>query len=135
MLQTKIRRGELDREVYLIKPVVVDDAANAGTKPTWELVDTDSLVFARKKELPGKELVVADRLTYVQMTIWTMVYREDLTVENRVVFKNKPYEITSIIESDARGMYIDIHSTLIDTETWTAPQGEFSEEFSDEFAT
>jgi len=135
MLQTKIRRGELDREVYLIKPVIVDDAANAGTKPTWELVDTDSLVFARKKELPGKELIVADRLTYVQMTIWTMIYREDLTTENRVVYKNKPYEITSIIESDARGMYIDIHATLLDTETWTPPLGEFSEEFSDEFAT
>lgn len=135
MLQTKIRRGELDRPVYLIKPVIVDDASNAGAITEWELVDDDSEVFARKKELPGKELVVADRLTYVQMTIWTIVFRTDLTTRNRIVYNSRPYEITSIIESDARGMYLEIHTTIVDTETWTAPQGEFSEEFSDEFAT
>jgi SPP1 family predicted phage head-tail adaptor len=135
MLQTRIRRGELDRQIYLIKPVIVDDAANAGSISNWVLVDEYPQVFARKKELPGKELVVADRLTYVQMTIWTMVYRTDLTTRNRIVYNQRPYEITSIIESDARGMYIDIHATLLDTETWAPPAGEFNdEEFNEEFA-
>jgi SPP1 family predicted phage head-tail adaptor len=137
MLQTKVRRGELDREVYLIKPAIVDDTANAGSISGWDPVDTDYLVFARKKELPGKELVVADRLTFVQTTIFTIVYRTDLTTRNRIVFNTKPYEIISIHEDDARGMYLHIYANVLDTETWDPEvelaEGIFDTTFDDSF--
>lgn len=134
MLQTNIRRGELDRKVYLIQPVLSNDSANAASLSGWELIATYPQMYARKKELPGKELILADRLTYVQTTIWTIVYRDDLTNRNRVVYNSRPYEIIALVEN-GRGRYLDIHANLVDNETWTAPEGEFSEEFSDEFAT
>lgn len=117
MLQSSIRRGELDREISLIKEIIVDDAANAGSNNGWELVDENPVVKARKKELAGKEVVVGDRLTYVQATIWTIVYRTDLTTRNRVVFKGKPYEITAITE-EGREQYLHLYANLLDTEQW-----------------
>jgi len=117
MLQSSIRRGELDRQIYLIKPINVDDAANASATTGWALVDAFPSVFARKKELNGREVVVADRLTYVQTTLWVIMYREDLTTRNRVVFNGRPYEITAILEV-GREQYLELHTNLVDTETW-----------------
>lgn len=117
MLQSSVRRGELDRQIYLIKPVTANDSANANALTNWALVDEHSSVYGRKKELNGREVVVADRLTYVQTTLWVILYREDLSTRNRVVFNGRPYEITAILEI-GRGQYLELHTNLIDTETW-----------------
>ena len=120
MLQTSIRRGELDRDITIIQPIIVDDAANAGANNGYEMVATYPTVKAKKKDLAGREVVVGDRLTYIQNTIWTIVHRDDLTTRNRVVYKTRQYEVIAITEPDSnRGQYIELHTNLLDTEVWT----------------
>jgi SPP1 family predicted phage head-tail adaptor len=72
----------------------------------------------RKTELPGRELEIADRLTFVQKTVFRGRYRSDLTTEDQAVCEGKKYEIISITEPEGtRRQFIDVVCNLIDTET------------------
>lgn len=120
MLQSNIRRGELDREVTFIKPVKETGSANSDRITGWVEVDEDPQVFARKKDLPGRDVVTADRLVYAQRTVWTVDYREDLTIENRLVYNTRVYEVIAVTETEgSRKRYVDVMTNLIDTEVWT----------------
>lgn len=120
MLQTRIRRGERDRLVTFIKPVYVTNSTNEDKIDYWKEIDSDPTTWARKKELPGQEVMIADRVTYMQRTIFNVDYRIDLTVINRVVCDGRVYEIISITEPDVtRGTSLDVMANLLDTEVWT----------------
>lgn len=124
MLQSRIRRGELDRRITFIQPVLSTGISNEDKENGWEPVDTNPTQWARKKDLRGKEVMIGDQLHYIQQTIWTSDYREDITGRNRIVYNGKVYVIISITEnggdaSSSRHRYIDFLTEIITTETYT----------------
>ena len=119
MLQTNTRRGELDRKITFIQEVITTGSANQDVH-SWSVIAINPTVFCRKREQKGTETVVGDQLKYVQRTEFRIVYRDDLSVKNRVVFSGKVYEILSITEADEqRNSYLDVIANLIDNEVWT----------------
>jgi SPP1 family predicted phage head-tail adaptor len=77
-------------------------------------------VWAKKKDLPGRDVELAGRLVYAQRTVFIVDYRTDLTTENRVYYNSKVYEIISLTEyEDARERYLEVMTNLLDTEVWT----------------
>lgn len=120
MLQSSIRRGEMDREVTFIKKVLGSNSYNEDEITGWVEVDTDPTVSSKKIDLKGDTMMVAERPTYVQNTKFIIDYRNDLTTENRAVCNGKVYEIIAILDNNSsREAYLDIVCNLLDTEVWT----------------
>lgn len=119
MLQGKIRRGELDRQITFIKPVYAKGGSNQDEITEWVKVANYPTVFSRRRDLAGKEMVIADQLKFVQKTEFIVVYREDVDPVNRIVFEGKVYEIISVTETEQRKMYLQIMANYLDNETWT----------------
>lgn len=115
MLQSKLRAGQLDREITFITPTITNGVANSDYINGWTTVTT---VWAKKTDSPGTEIVADDRAIYVQKTTWTIRYITGLNVRMRVVFNGKIYEILSITENDgSRDRWLDVVSNLLETET------------------
>lgn len=120
MLHSKIRRGELDREVTFIRKVISTGASNADNIDSWIEVATDPNVMARKKDLQGQDVVENERLTYAQRTLWTLDYRTDITIDNRLVYGGRVYQIIAVPDNEgSRERYIDVMTNLLDAEQWT----------------
>jgi SPP1 family predicted phage head-tail adaptor len=120
MLQSSVRRGELDREVTFIKKVTETGSANSTRITGWIEVTTDPTVSAKKIDLKGDTVIIADRPTYVQNTKFIVDHRTDLTTENRVACEGRVYEIIAILDNNSsREFYKDIVCNLLDTEVWT----------------
>lgn len=121
MLQSGIRAGEFDRWVRFKRKVKSVGDANSDYVDSWQVISLGDQKM-RKKELPGQEVVVADKLTFVQKTVFTGRYRSDLTTEDRLICEGKAYQIISITETPGvngvamRRRYIDIVCNLLDTE-------------------
>jgi SPP1 family predicted phage head-tail adaptor len=130
MLQGKIRTGELDREITFIKEVTTRGASNQDTITSWTVIDLYPTVFARKTEMKGNEIVIGDQLKYIQKTVFTIRYRTDLSVKNRVVLDDNVYEIISITENgEMRKTFLDVVANFIDNERFFVNSG-FSSGFS-----
>lgn len=115
MLQSKLRAGQLDREITFLTPVVTDGIANSDQINSWTNGDT---VWARKMDSPGTEMVADDRVVLVQKTMWTIRYKSGITSRMRILYNGKIYEILSVYENDgSRDRWLDISSQLLDTET------------------
>lgn len=120
MLQSRIRRGELDREVTFLKPVKTSNATNEDEVQRWTEITNDPTVAAKVIQRPGREVVLADRITFVQTTMFIIDHREDLTGENRVYYNGKVYNILSITEHESsRDMYTEIAAEVLENEIWT----------------
>lgn len=120
MLQSSIRRGEMDRQVTFIKKVIGSNSTNEDEITGWVEVDTDPTVWAKKVDLKGNEVVIAERLTYVQNTKFVVDYRSDIDTENRLVCDGSVYEIIAITKNNSsREGFIDVMCNLLDTEVWT----------------
>lgn len=119
MLHSKIRRGELDREITFIRKSISVGASNADDV-TWIEVATDPNTRARKKDLGGQDIVQDEQVKYAQRTVWTIDYREDLTTDNRLVYGGKVFEILAITDNESgRERYLDVMTSQLNTETWT----------------
>lgn len=120
MLQSSIRRGEMDSTVTFIKKVVNVNSTNESEVTSWTEVATDPTVSAKKIDLKGDTTIVADRPTYIQNTKFIVDHRTDLTTENRAVCEGRVYEIIAILTNNSsREFYIDVICNLLDTEVWT----------------
>ena len=124
MLQNRVRAGEMDREITFVKKVRTTNAYNEPAEISWIPVTSSPTVFARVVEKirpSGNEQVVADRIVTVQITVFTVRFREDITTEeNRVIFNGRPYNIVNIIETaGTRSSFLDVQAELVDNETWT----------------
>lgn len=115
MLQSRIRAGELDCEITFIRPNISVGDANSDYINGWNPISPGD--WARKVDSPGREVVVADRPTYIQKTVWTIRYRSDINQRMRIVHEGKLYEIISIhANNSSRGRWLDIVTQLLDTE-------------------
>ncbi len=120
MLQSGIRRGEMDREITFIKRVIEESDSNEDKISEWVAVDTDPTVWAKWTDLKGDTVVEAERITYVQNSKATVDYRTDINTQNRLVKDGRVYEIIAVLDNNSsRERYIDIMCSLIDTEVWT----------------
>ena len=120
MLQSVIRRGELDRTITFIKKVIETNSHNEEEVTGWTEVSTDPVVSAKKVDMKGDTTIIADRPTYVQNTKFVVDYREDLTTENRLACDGKVYQILALPEDNSgRERYLNVMCYLLDTEVWT----------------
>ena len=120
MLQSSVRRGELDREVTFIKKDLSTGASNADHIDAWVEVATDPTVMARRKDMKGDVVMDNERLSYSQRVLWTVDYREDLTIENRLVYNTKVFEIIGVAENNSgRETYLDVMTHYLDNQLWT----------------
>lgn len=120
MLQSKVNIGELDRKITFIKKVISTNAFNEDAEGNWVVVDSNPTVWARVREKPGKEMTLADRITHIRSTLFTVRYREDITELNRVVYRGRVYDIHSVTDNgDGRERFIDVLGEILDSEVWT----------------
>lgn len=120
MLSHKQKIGRLDREVYLIQPVIVTGDSNEDKVTDWELIPDDSFISARKMDKDGSTVVTNDRIMYAQPTDWIIRYRDDINNRMRIVFNTQVYEILSITEAyESRNRYLKIVSNLMDNTFFT----------------
>lgn len=132
MLSSSNRIGEFDRLITFQKKVIGANDFNEDEITAWEDIVSDPDVPAIKKEKHGFENYEADKLTEVRSTIFTIRYRNDITVKNRIVDDNGLiYDILSIIET-ARRRYQDIVAET-KGEFFLEPEGAFSSGFSSGF--
>ena len=119
MLQSKIRRGQMDRQITFIRKVTDDNNFNEKEEVSWAALATNPTVWARMQERKGGEVINADRLTYVQETNFLIDKRSDITTEDRVVFEGQQYNIVSITTNEESRMYQDVLCEIADNEQWT----------------
>lgn len=115
MLQSKQKVSQLDREITFIEPTISIGTSNEDKVTGWTELSTDPEVSARKIEEGGGTSVSSDRVTNTRQTSWVIRYREDLTVQMRLVYGTQVYEILNISESDeTRKRFLTILSQTID---------------------
>ena len=124
MLQSKEQIGRLDTEITFIQRVITRGISNEDKIKNWEEIDEYPTVPARKRNLSGTEVPIADRMTQAQPTKFTIRWREDLTTKDntqlRVVHEQRVYEIKSIAEPDeSRRRYLVVMTDIIDNEFFT----------------
>lgn len=120
MLSHKQRIGRLDREIYLIQPVIETGDSNEDKITAWELIDTDCFLSARKVDRDGQTVVTNDRIAYAQVTEWYIRYRSDINNRMRIVYNYQVYEILSITEAyETRDRYLKVVSNLLDNTFFT----------------
>jgi len=120
MLQTSIRRGEMDKEVTFIKKDLSIGASNADHIDSWVEVANDPTVSARRRDLKGDVIIDSERVTYGQRIEWIVDYREDITIDNRLVYGGKVFAIIGVSEHmSSREGYLVIMTNALNNELWT----------------
>lgn len=122
MLQASVRRGEFDRQVTFLRPIITTGTANSDQTTGWGVVASNPTVKAKKVDLRGNDIVESDRLTYTQRTKWIIDYRSDISSINRLyeVGRAKVYAILSVTDFESsRNRYLEVMTNLLDNEVWT----------------
>lgn len=110
------RIGRMDRRVTIIEKDITDGDSNEDKLQSWSEFAT---VWARKEDLRGKEMVIADKPTFMYLTVWSMRKVTGLKANMRVVYKGQVYEIVQISEGEGRERYQDITTNLLENEFWS----------------
>lgn len=114
------RVGRLDRRITFIERQITDGDSNEDYLTGWAEIDSNPDVWARKSDLRGKEVVIADQVRFMYLTIWSIRYRSDLTTAMRLVDEaGLVYEIITISEGEGRRQWTDIVTNIIPNETWS----------------
>jgi SPP1 family predicted phage head-tail adaptor len=120
MLQSSVRRGQMDRQGTFIAKDLEESESNEDKVAGWVEVETDPTVWLKKRELAGKTEMIAERPTLIQNVIFTADYRSDISTQNRLVVEGRVYEILAITDNgESRERYTDFLCNLLDTEVWT----------------
>lgn len=118
MLQSKEHIGKLDRRITFIQKVTVTGDSNEDKLTGWEEIEYYPDVWAGKKDMPGRELSLGDRVTYVQPTHFLIRSRDDIDEKMRIVCDTRVYEIISMNEL-GRGNYFNVVTNLLDNIYYT----------------
>jgi SPP1 family predicted phage head-tail adaptor len=121
MLQSRIRRGEMDKRITFLKKVLDTNTTNEDEVTSWQPITTNATVWTKVIQFVGREVVVADQIQSVFRTQFVIDYRSDLTEDMRILYNNKLYNIISIIEHESsRNGYLLVAADVIPNETYTA---------------
>lgn len=120
MLSHKQKIGRLDREIYIIHPIIETGVSNEDKIVGWELIENDSFISARKIDKDGANVNIADRIVYTQQIEWYIRHRPDIQLHMRIVYNTQVYEILSISDAfETRDRYLKIVSNLLDNTFFT----------------
>lgn len=121
MLQSKEQIGRFDREITFLQKIEEDGNSNEDKTIGWEEIDNYPTVSAKKRNLKGIEVPIADRLNAIYPVVFTIRFRDDVNEKMRVVCEGKVYEITAPIEEpeEGRRRYLNVYANLVDNEYWT----------------
>lgn len=120
MLRSKIKIGELDREITFIQPIISNGVSNEDKITGWEQISNEPDVNAKKIEGGGNTLVQNDRITFSQQTTWIIRWRDDLTISNRLVWDTKVYSILNVADfEEGRRRFLSVQTNLLDNEYFT----------------
>jgi len=99
MLASKQPIAALDKRItFQQKIIVVDPDSNQKDIVGWEDIPTTPTVYAQVDEQAGDEAIQADQLTGLKKNTFTVRYRNDITIENRILYNGAPFDIHSISE-------------------------------------
>ena len=100
MLQSRIRRGQMDRQITFIQKEFDTAVTNEDPIAGWDLIATNPTVWAKVEQKAGRELVVADQIQSIINTTFIIDWRSDVTEKNRVVLDSKVFNIISVSEHE-----------------------------------
>src|SRR5688572_29528270 len=100
MLQSRIRRGFMDRKITFIKKVVAGNTTNEDEITNWEKITNAPCVWSKFEQKPGREVVISDQIQSIINGNFVIDWRTDITEENRIVLDEKVYNIISICEHE-----------------------------------
>lgn len=110
----------MDRQLTIIKKVVVGNSTNEDEISSWTEIDNHARVWGKIDQRPGREVVIADQIQSIINTTFVIDWRDDITEENRIVMDTKVYNIISIsIDESSRKGYLFLNAELIPKLTWT----------------
>ena len=98
MLSTSEHIGKLDRRITIQRKVLGSDASNQRKITGWTDIATYPEVWANVDEKSGSEVFQADQLVGLTVANFTIRYRTDVTIENRIVYNSKYYDIQAILD-------------------------------------
>lgn len=98
MLQHKEEIGKLDRRITIQKKITTTDASNQHLTTGWEDIATNPEVWAEVEEKSGSEVFQADQLVGLTVAHFTIRHRTDVTIQNRIVYNSKYYDIQALLE-------------------------------------
>lgn len=108
MLKAKHSIASLDRRIILLNPVSVASTSKGPKYSGYSLL-SDYKPYARIVNKLGGEVIQNDQITHIQQTIFTVRYREDITLNTKIVYNGKMYAVLSHSESgETRSKYLDI---------------------------
>jgi SPP1 family predicted phage head-tail adaptor len=90
--------GKMDKRVTFQQKVYGTDVSNQRRVTGWENISSNATVYAEVIERSGSEVLQADQLVGLTAAEIRVRFRTDLTIENRVVYNGKYYDIHALIE-------------------------------------
>lgn len=103
MLSTKEQIGKMDRKITIQEKIYSDNVSNERVVTGWQDIATSPEPWANVDDRFGSEVMQGDELTGLKTTNFTIRYRDDLTIENRVVFDSMYYNILDFIKIGRKG--------------------------------
>ncbi len=120
MLQSRIRRGEMDRKITFIKKVLTPNSTNEDDITSWEKVDKNPCVWTKATQKQGREVVVAEQIQSIINTSFVVDWRNDIVEEMRIVLDTKVFNILTINEhEESRKGFLFIQAESVPKITWT----------------
>jgi len=110
------RVGRMDRRITIIKKDITDGDSNEDKVESWSEFDT---VWARKEDLRGKEVVMADKVQFMYLTAWSIRKLAGVKADMRIVYKGQVFEIVQISEGEGRERWLDLITNLLENEYWS----------------
>ncbi len=110
------RVGRMDRRITVIQKDITTGDSNEDKLEEWIEFAT---VWARKEDLRGKEMVIADKPTFMYLTVWTIRKLQGLKANMRIVYKGQVYEVVQISEGEDRERWLDVTTNLLENEYWS----------------
>lgn len=98
MLKSKDSIGLLDKRITFQKKVYSTDASNQRKITGWVNLETNPTVWANVEEKSGQEVFQSDQLVGVTVATITVRFRTDITIEHRVSYDGKYYDIQAILD-------------------------------------
>jgi SPP1 family predicted phage head-tail adaptor len=97
---TSFQPGKLDRKVLLYHRVLTKNEQNENEE-SWPSVYAE--VWGGKSDLRGQKRLLAQQFSHEQQTEWTLRYRSDVVLTDRLVDENgNTYEILDVAEVGRR---------------------------------
>ena len=99
--------GKLDQLIDLQRNVATPDGIG-GTTRAWAAFAASPSVWAKVTARPGREVMVAGRMTAQMPITFTIYNRDDVTELDRIVWNGENYQIRNVLRMGGRTLFLEI---------------------------